>query len=108
MIWDCTQAKFTERACGGFLDFINHLYCIGFLTQNDCLWEQKIIRIKILKYYEKCHFLRESASWHQNLCHEAGSWRTNCAMKLLLGSHEAGSWQLSGAMRQVHGIFLVP
>lgn len=44
----------------------------------------------------------------QNLCHEAGSWRTNCAMKLLLGSHEAGSWQLSGAMRQVHGIFLVP
>ena len=34
----------------------------------------------------------------QNLCHEAGSWRTNCAMKLLLGSHEAGSWQLSGAM----------
>ena len=44
----------------------------------------------------------------QNLCHEAGSWRTNCAMKLLLGSHEAGSWHIFGAMKLVHGTKSLP
>ena len=78
----------------------------------------KIIRIKILKYYEKCTFWgkvplgTEFVPWswlmaHQ-LCHEAASWQPWGRFMAAFWCHEAGSWHIFGAMKLVHGTKSLP